>query len=69
MSSFCTNRRIASSSHTPSMLRTRYLTSHKNNLIIDDFFVDIGLFCLTLFARIVGYRVPRIRQVCSGLAT
>ena len=37
MSSFCTNRRISSSSHTPSMLRTRYLTSHKNNLIIDDF--------------------------------
>ena len=35
--SFCTSRRIASSSHTPSMLRTRYLALHKNNLTIDDF--------------------------------
>ena len=37
VSSFCTSRRIASSSHTPSMLRTRYLALHKNNLTIDDF--------------------------------
>ena len=37
MTSFCTNRRIAKCSHTPSMLRFRSLASHKNNLIIDDF--------------------------------
>ena len=37
MSSFCTNRRIAKSSFTPSKLRFRYLALHKNNLIISDF--------------------------------
>ena len=37
MSSFCTSRRIAKCSHRFTMLRFRYLASHKNNLIIDDF--------------------------------
>ena len=37
MSSFCTNRRIAKSSFTLSKQRFRYLTLHKNNLIISDF--------------------------------
>ena len=43
MSSFCTNRRIAKSSFTPSKLRFRYLALHKNNLIIYDFtFLLVG---------------------------
>ena len=42
MSSFCTNRRIAKSSFTPSKLRFRYLALHKNNLIISDFEVGEG---------------------------
>ena len=37
MSSFCTNRRISKCSHRFTMLRFRYLASHKNNLIIYDF--------------------------------
>ena len=37
MSSFCTSRRIAKSSHRLTMLRFRHLALHKNNLIIDDF--------------------------------
>ena len=37
MSSFRTSLRIARYSHTPSMLRSRYLALRKNNLIISDF--------------------------------
>ena len=37
MSSFCTSRRIARCSHTKSMLRSRSLALHKNNLTIYDF--------------------------------
>ena len=37
MSSFCTSLRIARCSHTKSMLRSRSLALHKNNLTIYDF--------------------------------
>ena len=47
-SSFCTNLRISSSSHRYTMLRTRSLASHKNNLIIDDFY-GVGVVLTSSF--------------------
>ena len=46
------------------MLRFRYLASHKNNLIIDDFLVE-G-FWLALSVQVVGRQIPHIGLLCCG---
>ena len=52
MSSFCTNLQMSRCSHRSTMLRSRHFALHKNNLIIDDFFVcafvPMSSFCTNL---------------------